>query len=195
MLLERGAKVSGFDLSEKSVRIAQKSFPEASLSVLDMNDLSHYDDEQFDFIYSSLMFHYAEDAVHVLKQLRRILKKGGSMQFSVVHPVKWSAEAARDTDDENKKSFLMGYDTFQTPARVYGNYLGVTKATQKPQNYPEITYWNRPISAYFHAIKDAGLELAEFQEPLPTNETKQIDPEYWDIHSKIPQFMIFVVRK
>lgn len=194
-LLERGAKVDGFDTSAESVRLAHKAFPEANLRVLDMHDLSVYSDSQFDFIYSSLTLHYSERPQQVLSQLYRVLKPGGRMQLSVVHPIKWAAEVKRDSKDENKKAFLMGYDTYQVPAHVYGDYLNITNVTQRPQNYPEITYWNRPISDYLRLIRQADLELIDFVEPATTPETKELDPEYWAIHSKIPQFMIFVVQK
>jgi SAM-dependent methyltransferase len=194
-LLARGAEVFGFDVSEKSVALAHEAFPEAHLEVLDMHDLSSYDSESFDFIYSSLTLHYSEFPEKVLVQLYRVLKPGAVMQLSVGHPIKWAAEDKRDTNDENKKAFLMGYDTYQNPTHVYGDYLNVTKVTQKPQNYPEITYWNRPISDYLRLFREANLSLVNFVEPKPIPETETIDKEYWDIHSKIPQFMIFILRK
>lgn len=194
-LLKRGAIVDGFDISNESVKLAREEFPEANLQVLDMEDLSAYRDEQFDFIYSSLTLHYTEHLNQVLKQLRRVLKEGGHIQFSVVHPIKWAGEVKRDPQDENKKGFLMGYDTYQTPAHIYGDYLNITKVTQKPQNYPEITYWNRPISSYLRIIRDEGFNLVDFVEPKAIPETEKVDPDYWSIHSKIPQFMIFIVQK
>lgn len=194
-LLARGAKAYGFDISERSVQLAREAFPAAILQVLDMHELESYSTDQFDFIYSSLTVHYSEYPGAVLSQLHRILKPGGMMQFSVVHPIKWAAEVKRDTNDENKKAFLMGYDTYQVPAHVYGDYLNVTKVTQKPQNYPEITYWNRPISDYIRVIREANFKLVDFVEPKTSAETDQLDPEYAAIHTRIPQFMIFVIQK
>lgn len=194
-LLARGAAVDGFDVSAESVRVAAEAFPKANLQVLDMHDLSAYTDGQFDFVYSSLTLHYSERPEQVLSQLYRVVKPGGRMQLSVLHPIKWAAEVKRDSRDEGKKAFLMGYDTYQAPAHVYGDYLNVTKVTQRPQNYPEITYWNRPISDYLRLIREAGLELIDFVEPAAIPEAKELDPEYWAIHSKIPQFMIFVMQK
>lgn len=109
--------------------------------------------------------------------------------------IKWASEFKRDLKDESKKTFLMGYDTFESPARVYGDYLNVTKVTQKPQNYPVITYWSRPISSYLRVIRELGLELLDFVEPAAIPETKEVDVDCYAIHTKIPQFMIFVVRK
>ena len=194
-LLKRGATVDGFDISAGSIRLAREAFPGANLQVLDMHDLSVYGSSQFNFIYSGLTLHYSERPHEVLSQLYRVLKPGGRMQVSVLHPIKWAGEVKRDSEDESRRAFLMGYDTYQNPARIYGDYLNVTKVTQRPQNYPEITYWNRPISGYLRLIREASLKLIDFVEPATTPETEELDPEYWMIHSKIPQFMIFVMQK
>jgi len=131
----------------------------------------------------------------VLRELKRVLKPGEQAQISVVHPIKWAAETKRDRNNEGKMSFLMGYDTYADPPLVYGDYLNATQITQKPQGYPEITYWSRPISEWLKIIWEAGFQLLAFEEPQPIPETQEIDPDYWVIHSKIPQFMIFVIRK
>ena len=39
------------------------------------------------------------------------------------------------------------------------------------------------------------MELLNFVVPPAISEVKKIDPEYYDIHSKMPQFMVFLARK
>jgi ubiquinone/menaquinone biosynthesis C-methylase UbiE len=193
-LLERGAQVWGIDSSKESIKLAQEAFPKAAFATMDMHALD-FPDQMFDFIYSGLTLHYTEHIDQVLADMKRVLKPGGTIQFSVGHPIKWAAEFKRDPEDENKKSFIIGYNMFQTPSHVYGDYLNVTKVTQKPQNYPTITYWNRPISSYLRIIREQGLELLDFVEPKVLADVKKVDSDYYDIHSKIPQFMIFVVKR
>lgn len=193
-LLRCGAEVWGFDFSAESIKLAKEAFPGAKLAVMDMHKLE-YQDAAFDFIYSGLTLHYAEHLEKVLAEMKRVLRPGGVMQFSVPHPIKWAAEFKRDPDDEKKKAFLLGYDTYESPAHIYGDYLNVTKVTQKPHNYPTITYWNRPISLYLRVIRESGFTLLDFVEPSVVPEVKEIDSEYYAIHSKIPQFMVFIVRR
>lgn len=193
-LLERGASVWGIDSSNESVMLAQEAFSGATFATMDMHQLN-FADNTFDFVYSGLTLHYTQHIDQVLADMKRVLKPGGIIQFSVGHPIKWAAEFKRDPQDENKKSFLIGYDTYEKPAHIYGDYLNVTKVTQKPQNYPTITYWNRPISSYLRIIREQGLELLDFVEPNVAPQAKEVDAEYYNIHSKIPQFMIFVTRK
>lgn len=193
-LLERGAEVWGIDASTESVKLAAEAFPSATFATMDMHKLD-FADQMFDFAYSGLTLHYTEHIDQVLSEMKRVLKPGGVVQFSVGHPIKWAAEFKRDPQDENKKSFIIGYDTYSSPAHVYGDYLNVTKVTQKPQNYPTITYWNRPISSYLRIIREQGLELLDFVEPPVLPAVKEVDSEYFDVHSKIPQFMVFVAKK
>jgi len=192
--LKRGAAVWGLDISGESIKLAARAFPKANLAVMDMHSLV-YGNNTFDFVYSGLALHYVEHLDVVLAEIQRVLKPGGLIQFSVGHPIKWAAEPKRDADDEAKKSFVMGYDTFTKLPQVYGDYLNVTRVTQKPEHYPVVTYWNRPISAYIHSIQDAGFELLDFIEPKPDAKVRTLDPEYYAIHSKIPQVMIFVAEK
>jgi ubiquinone/menaquinone biosynthesis C-methylase UbiE len=193
-LLIRGAEVWGVDISENCLEVARSAFPGANLFNMDMHNLL-FTSNSFDFIYSGLTIHYTEHIVHVLREMKRVLRPGGTMLLSTLHPVKWGAEFKRDANNEKNKSFVMGYDTFEQPARVYGDYLNDMVITQKPINYPMITYWKRSISSYMRAIQEADLELLNFVEPAPASEVRQSDPAYWEIHSKIPQFMIFVLRK
>jgi len=48
------------------------------------------------------------------------------------------------------------------------------------------------------AIKDilsSGFKIIDFIEPKPINTAKNKDKRFWDIHQKIPLFMIFELKK
>jgi SAM-dependent methyltransferase len=189
-----GGSVKGIDTSSRSIDIARHKYSDPSFTVMDMNKMT-FKDDTFDIVYSSLTLHYSEHLDKTLGQIFRVLRPGGTLLFSVLHPIKWSAEIRRDMDDERKKTFLLGYDSFATPSNIYGDYLSIRPIVQKPEGYPKIKYWNRPISDYLHTIRDAGFTLIDFIEPLPIEELKFIDIDYWNTQSKIPQFMVFVLQK
>lgn len=189
-----GGEVTGIDLSRKSISIAQEKYTDITFEVMDMNKLA-YESATFDVVYSSLTLHYSEKLDNTLKEIYRVLKPGGLLLFSVLHPIKWSAEIKRDINDERRKAFILGYDSFTHPSSVYGDYLHVRSIVQKPEGYPVIKYWNRPISNYFEVIKDTGFNLVRFIEPSPVEELKKVDMDYWNTQSKIPQFMIFCLQK
>lgn len=190
----KGGLVTGIDLSSKSINIARKKHPGLVFEIMDMNQLG-FEDVSFDIVYSSLTFHYSNDLKKTLTEINRVLKPGGSLLFSVLHPIKWSAEIRRDMNDERKKAFILGYDSFTHPSSVFGDYLSIRPITQKPEGYPIIKYWNRPISNYLEVIKESGFSLVNFIEPSPIEELKKVDIDYWNTQSKIPQFMIFRLQK
>jgi ubiquinone/menaquinone biosynthesis C-methylase UbiE len=193
-LSRRGANVTGIDVSVKSIEIARSRFAKATFNVMDMHKLS-FSDNTFDLVYSSLTLHYSENLESVLREIFRVLKPTGTLIFSTLHPIKWGSEVKRDVTNEKKKSFMLGYDSFTNPSRIYGDYLNTNLITQKPEGYPAIQYWNRPISDYLRIIKSASFKMSEFIEPKPIATLKDIDEDYWHIQSRIPQFMIFVLEK
>ncbi len=193
-IAQNGGSVTGVDLSRKSISIAQEKYKDITFEVMDMNSL-RFEDSTFDLVYSSLTLHYSEKLEDTLNEIYRVLKPGGLLLFSVLHPIKWSAEIRRDMNDERKKAFILGYDSFTHPSSVYGDYLNVRPIIQKPEGYPVIKYWNRPISNYLELIKGSGFKLVSFIEPSPTEELKKIDMDYWNTQSKIPQFMLFYLQK
>lgn len=78
----------GIDLSEKSIEIAKKTYPDIDFVVGDMNDLQ-FENECFDFVYSSLAIHYNDTPERTYKEVYRVLKPDGLFLFSVGHPLRW----------------------------------------------------------------------------------------------------------
>ena len=52
--------ITGIDLSEKSIEVAKKAYPDLDFYVGDMHELP-FDNNSFDFVYSSLVINYAKD--------------------------------------------------------------------------------------------------------------------------------------
>jgi ubiquinone/menaquinone biosynthesis C-methylase UbiE len=83
------AKVTGLDVSEKSLSVAERRFPGvAELVRYDGGDIPMAD-ASFDLIFSSCVFHHIEADTHVrlFKQLKRLLKPGGLMTIFEHNPI------------------------------------------------------------------------------------------------------------
>lgn len=88
MLEKHGAvNMVGIDLSAESIRLASESYPKYHFVVSDMHHLD-FPDAEFDFVHSSLIIHYSADPLSVYKEIYRILKPNGTLQFSVGHPMR-----------------------------------------------------------------------------------------------------------
>ncbi len=82
MCIERGAQVTGVDANSGMLAVAKKNSPSAKYLNISLSNLDdHLEDESFDIILSTLAFSELTRAerLHVLKEIKRILKKGGKI--------------------------------------------------------------------------------------------------------------------
>lgn len=82
MCIERGALVTGVDANSGMLAVAKRNSPSVKYLNISLSDLDdHLEDESFDIILSTLAFSELTRAerLHVLKQIKRILKKGGKV--------------------------------------------------------------------------------------------------------------------
>lgn len=84
-----GAKsVTGIDISENMLGFATIHNSHSNISYINMplEDLDKHDGK-YDFIYSSLCFHYIENFDKLIKDVYSLLNKGGILLFSQEHPI------------------------------------------------------------------------------------------------------------
>lgn len=116
------SKVAGIDISTNLVDIARQSYPECQFDVMDMESLA-FDDDSFDFVYSSLAIHYLEDWTKAFCEVYRVLKPGSLFLFSCGHPV-YSAMATTQDDNTNKVQQLARIvDTQTDKTSIVGDYV------------------------------------------------------------------------
>lgn len=146
-LRDRGAVVTGFDLSAEMVRLARKRLgPDADLRVLDLAEPLPFDDGEFDDVFASLVLHYLKDWSGPVAELRRVLRPGGRLLVSVNHPA----------------AFLVTH-----PGE---DYFAVTRYSE---NYTlagrevVLTFWHRPLHAVADAFTGAGFRVTTLSEPPP----------------------------
>ncbi|MFA6414426.1 MAG: class I SAM-dependent methyltransferase [Candidatus Paceibacterota bacterium] len=83
LLSRRGAEdITAIDISNELLKRAAAKFPAVKYHKMDMMNL-FFADESFDFVYSSLAFHYASDWDKLLSEIYRVLKKGGVCFFQL----------------------------------------------------------------------------------------------------------------
>jgi len=83
---------------------AKTPFPEVEYRCCAMEDVE-FPEESFDVILSSLAIHYVEDYETLVKKIYSMLKPGGSLAFTVEHPV-FTAHGAQDWHYDEKGEIL-----------------------------------------------------------------------------------------
>jgi len=186
-------KVIGIDISKGLIDCAKKNYPDIEFYVMDMEKLD-FSKSSFDFVYSSLSLHYLKDWTKALKSIHKVLKKDGGFLFSTHHPMRWGAEKKKYKD---RRSVLIGYTKYNDKKRykIYGDYFTTRKIKDIWFNEFEISYYHKSLSLIVKEILRSGFEIVDFIEPKPINSAKSKDRMYWEIHQKIPMFMIFELKK
>lgn len=194
-LKKLGAEVVGTDIASELIGIAKKSYPEIDFRVMDMEAID-LEKNSFDIVISSLTIHYVQSWKKTLESMKSVLKDGGEIIISTNHPIRFGAEIRREKERE---IFLLGYIRYKDPklfGEVIGDYLNERKIEDVWfRNKFPVTYYHKPISAIFKEIKESGLEISEFLEPSPEEWVKKENESFYNIHTKIPLFMIFKLKK
>ena len=84
-----GAAITGLDVSERSLAIAERRFPGLARPVRYEGGPIPLPEASFDLIFSACVFHHIDPAEHVglFAQLRRLLKPGGLMAIFEHNPL------------------------------------------------------------------------------------------------------------
>jgi ubiquinone/menaquinone biosynthesis C-methylase UbiE len=150
-LRAKDAVVSGFDLSPAMVELARERLGEdADVRVADLAAPLPYSDDRFDLVVASLALHYVEDWTSALAELRRVLKPGGRLLVSIIHPMVY--------------------------AIVYpeADYFALTRYSEDYDYGDEtvwMTYWHRPLQDVINTFVGAGFGIKTVTEPPPAPNT------------------------
>ncbi len=185
--VRRGAKsVVGLDISEKMLEVARdESYDEKiryiNLSMTDIGKL----EEKFDFIYSSLAFHYIEDFDLFAKEMYFVLNKGGRLLFSQEHPVITATLDGKGhfNKDENGERISYTFSNYNEP--------GERKIHWYVDN---VIKYHRTFSNIINALSKAGFIIEEICEPVPQEWAIEKFPAIVKEYIR-PNFLIVKARK
>ncbi len=107
-------------------------------------------DDEFDLATVSLALHYVKDWAPTLAELRRVLKPGGRLLVSIIHPFVYAVSY----QDEDYFALTQYSEDYQ---------FGDTTAV--------MTYWHRPLQDVLNAFVEAGLRIVSVTEPSAVPET------------------------
>ena len=168
-LIDRGATVIGIDVSPRMIDIARRRLGDAAVfDVADLTEPLGFESGSFDLVVASLVMHYIEDWVPVLREIRRVLTPTGALVFSTHHPtMDWKLHS-RDDYFAKKQS---------------------TETWTKGGKPFEVTCWRRPLRGISAEIRAAGFVIDMLDEPAPDDRLAIVEPatnEYLTTH---PHFL------
>jgi ubiquinone/menaquinone biosynthesis C-methylase UbiE len=166
--LDKGANVTGFDVSEEMIKITKEYCEnQGNFFVADMEKID-FPKYKFNLITSSFCLMYSKKIDYLFNQFNKWLKKDGRVIFSIYHPIKYYEKTKKFDFTKTKKLWfkLKSYDI-------------------------EIFNYYHPLETYFSAIKNNQFKLLNFKETTVPRNLKNY-PEY---KYRIPNSIVFEIIK
>lgn len=146
-----GANAAGIDGSEKMIEIAKECYPMTDFSVMDITKPMDFENGRFDMVFSNQVFMDVENIDFVFSECGRLLKTGGILYYSIVHPAFYDCHWLKD---ENGYGYAKAIEKYIEPYQFTNEFWG------------ETNHFHRPLSYYLNIAAKNGFMLKEVCEPV-----------------------------
>jgi SAM-dependent methyltransferase len=85
-MIDAGSHPTGIDFSSGMLSIARSHYPEVPLQEADLQAPYPFQDGTFDAVLCALVGEHLDRPLDALREMRRVLRPGGRLVFSVFHP-------------------------------------------------------------------------------------------------------------
>jgi len=194
LLSKKGAEMVGVDISKRSIELAERFEKMESMSIeYHMGSiccLPIFEDATFDAVVCNLVLMDLQDLDGAVRELRRVLKPGGKLILSIMHPCFSSPPVRgwvrRPVDSHRSEDWLhWKVDRYFDRSIEEWTYF----------DFPPAYSFHRTLSDYMNALLKNGFTVTAFEEPVPTE--KDIEEHYRDLNDfeRIPWFLIIGATK
>jgi SAM-dependent methyltransferase len=195
LLAERGANVVALDIADVFVAAAAESGGSGVRFVLADGATLPFASRSFDFVTAFMSLMDVADPESTLREVQRVLKPSGFVQFSVVHPAT-ATPIRRWVDDASgrREALTIGSYFFEGPITERWTFNAAPAAVLEHHEPFTITYARRTLTGWMNAVLSAGLSIEALAEPHADEETARHRPEVADTRI-VPYFLILRARK
>lgn len=185
-LAHKGANVTSIDCAIDPINFAIKKAGEEGLKikhfVRNSNDLYDIEDSTFEIVLCSMMLMDCEDLSGTVKEISRVLKPGGKLFVSVLHPCFTGKNIRWTGGDDDRKVVVEDYFS---PREWEAPIVGISSP---------VIFRHRTLQEYVKVFIQNGLRIVDMNEPLPTNEQIEKSSRIgWLL--KIPMFLFMELKK
>ena len=191
----KGAIVTAVDISERLIEIA-RNLTDGKLAIKykigNLCSLDNISDLDFDLILCNLVLLNLPCLESALQEFHRVLRSGGFLVFSVIHPSfnfygpgTWEMGEKDPTTGRRKGLFFKVDNYFEE--KEYQRFW----KTREGKKFPEpITFYHRTISTYINSLLDAGFSIISIEEPQPKS-----NDQFFVRERRIPFFLVVKAKK
>lgn len=193
---KKGASVTAIDISEQLIETSEQLTEDARGTIdYRVDNVCHIEsipNAEFDIVLSNLVLLNVPCLEDAIKEFHRVLRVGGILVFSIVHPAfnfygPGSWEMGEKNPDTNRREGLYFKIDRYLEEEEYERYWKTREGGKFPEPF---SFFHRTLSTYLNTLSNTGFRLLEFAEPEPID-----DDPFFDRESRVPFFAVFKAMK
>ncbi|MGK9167479.1 class I SAM-dependent methyltransferase [Inquilinus limosus] len=174
-----GYRVTAADAVAELVEIAAEAESAHDYAVASAAALP-FADGRFDLVVAYNMLMDVDDVPAAVREIRRVLRLGGTLMVSLVHPFRDRGRFAGPEPD--------------APFVFEGSYYGRVRfegSEERDGLRMDFAGWSQPLEAYAAALEAAGLAITSIREPQPDHPDGSALLQQW---TRLPLFLWLKAR-
>jgi SAM-dependent methyltransferase len=181
----RGARMSAIDISEAFIRHARKEEERDPLGIAYQQASAlelPFENASFDFATGFMSLMDIPELNRVLAEAHRVLKPGGFLQFSILHPCFMPPHRRNLRDAVGVTYGIEVGRYFDRPHGEIEEWLFLTAPAEARARFPKfrIPRFHRTVSEWINLVIAAGFQIEQLGEPFPGDETVRAQPGLQD---------------
>lgn len=154
-LRDRGARVTGVDVSSKMTAIARADHPDIEFRTESVSALPSFEDSSFDAVVANYVLMDVPNLQDAVTTFHRILRPGSLAVLVFSHPC-FPQGRRNESVERSTTTYVWDFPYFEERRCVDPPWAHFTR---------EFIWFHRPLSTYWKAFKTAGFVVEDFEEP------------------------------
>lgn len=199
LIAQRGARMTGMDIAEIFIKHAREEEKRAPLGITYHHASAvelPYKTASYDFAVGCMSLMDIPETAQVVEEAFRVLRPGGFLQFSILHPC-FNPPHRRNCRDEQKLTYAVEVgDYFDATDGRIDEWIFGTAPLAMRQRLPmfKVPRFHRPLSQWINLLIGAGFAIERMEEPKPSDATVLAHPSLQDAQV-VAYFLHVRVRK
>ena len=134
--------------------------------------------ESFDFAVAFMSLMDMASHEDAIREAYRVLKPGGFLQFSIIHPCFWTADLRWVRDEAGEPIGVLCRDYFKGDTKVQ-EWLFAAAPEEAKVGLPKfrVPRFSRTLSEWVNPLSEAGFRIEEMREPYADDESAKRFPQ------------------